>query len=208
METPGAPVIKDLDSFTEGTGAGSFADFVDEDDANELNLGTLVAHPEPSNPNALIMAWLEDVPITGPFSDPITEINAPRASHTALPEDSRQREALERTGALLRSFSIDGDEDGNEEDFRDMDSDDVGDDHVNVTLSVDGSARLRIPSPSNLVSSMSTPLAVMTPRAMKRARSQSPASQASRHVRSKSLSSIHGLPRGLPPWRTNHFAED
>ncbi|KAG6887525.1 hypothetical protein C0992_011951 [Termitomyces sp. T32_za158] len=200
LETPGAPMVKDLDSFTDGTGAGSFADFVDENDANELALGTLVAHPEPRNPNTSIIAWLEDVRITRQFSDPIAESNAPWVSYADLPEDPRQTEALERTGALLEDFSIDGDD----EDSGDMDSDNNGDGDVNISLNVGGSAGSRIPSPSKLVSSISTPLAALTPRAMKRARSRSLTSQTSRHVRSRSLSSIHGLPHGLvalPPWR-------
>ena len=203
IETPGAPVIKDLDSFTEGTGAGSFADFVDEDDANEL-AGTLLAHPEPCNPNTSIMAWIEDVRITHQSSEPIAESNTPWVGCADLPEDPLHTEALETTEALLGDFNIDADAEGSGNIGGDDDGDD---DNVDASVSVGP----RIPSPSNLVPPISTSLTAITPRVMKRARSRSPGSQTSRRVRSGSVSSIHSLPRdftALPPWRSNHHLEE
>ncbi|KAH0581315.1 hypothetical protein J132_07387 [Termitomyces sp. J132] len=205
IEIPGAPVMKDLDSFTEGTGAGSFADLIDQDDSDKLVLGTLLAHPEPCNPNTSIMAWIEDVRITHQTSESIAEGNAPWVGCVDLPEDPLHMEALEATEALLEDFIIDADA----EDPGDMSGDDNGDDDsVDINVSV---GDRRIPSPSYLVPPMSAPPTAMTPRLMKRARSRSPASQTSRHVRSKSLSRIHSLPRdltALPPWRSNHPFKD
>ncbi|KAG6889141.1 hypothetical protein C0995_003501 [Termitomyces sp. Mi166 len=209
LETPGAPAMKDFDCFTEGTGAGSFADFVDEDDANELALGALVAHPEPYNPNTIsIMAWIEDVRITHQSSQPNAESNAPWVGYADLPEDPLHMEALEATEAMLEDFNIDVE--AVSEESGDMNGDDNGDGDGDVSVSVGDSVDPRIPSPINLIPPMSAPPTAMTPRVMKRARSRS-ASQNSRRVRSRSLSSIHGLPRDLttlPPWRSTRPFKD
>ncbi|KAG6841280.1 hypothetical protein C0991_000258 [Blastosporella zonata] len=180
ITTPGAPVMKDLDSFTDGTGAGSFPDFFPEDADEEFTPAALVAHPNCGPYNPFIQAWRMDVSAS----------NAPLVSIADLPEDPLETEALESTEALLEEFVIAESE--KPEHVYGGDNEDVG-----------GGTRMALVPPSNPPPPMSTPVA-MTPRAMKRARSRSPASQSPRHVRSRSLLSIAGFPSdltALPPWR-------
>ncbi|KAG6907367.1 hypothetical protein DXG01_009188 [Tephrocybe rancida] len=183
---PGAPILKDLDSFTDGTGAGSFADFVDEDE--DFTHGILVSHPEPYN--ASIQAWRMDVSASNP--------NAPLVPFADLPDDPLQTEALESAEALLGGFAFDAETN----ELEDVDE------HSDVD--VGGGVELRTPTPCNLVPPISAPI-MMTPRVTKRARPRSTASQSPRRVRSRSLSSIRGLPSDLtaqPPWRLTHPFKD
>ncbi|KAG6815819.1 hypothetical protein H0H87_011118 [Tephrocybe sp. NHM501043] len=188
INTPGAPVMKDLDSFTDGTGAGSFADFGDGDE--EYTPSILVAHPIPYN--ATIQAWRMDVSAS----------NAPLVPFADLPDDPQQMEALESAEALLEEFAINVEEEPEE----------VEDDYAYDTSFNGGIGTHTTPAtPIILVPPMSAPVE-MTPRVMKRARSSSPASQASRRARPRSLSSIGGgLPSdltALPPWRSTYPFKD
>ncbi|KAG6849523.1 hypothetical protein H0H93_007773 [Arthromyces matolae] len=195
METPGAPVVKDLDSFTEGTYTGSFADLLDENDTNELPLGSLVAHPESYNPNMSIMAWREGVETTTHQSPDPSENNAPWVGYAELPEDPLHTEALEEAGAMFWGIAIDEQEAADEDE-----NDNSVDDERPGPSSINS-----IPVPPS-----SAPVGLMTPRVSKRARSRSPAGHSSRYVRSKSLTSLSALPdvTALPPWRSKQPFED
>jgi len=178
---PAAPVMKDYDSFTEGTGKGSF-DYLDE--AEEY--GELVCHPETS-PDALglrlaadpslrrdINIWLQGVPTT---------VSAPTMGITDLPDDPADVAALETAESLLDGISLGSGE---------LD-DTIADDRQLSTCNLPINARAM----------------AMTPRVMKRARSRSPNSQASRRIRrprSRSLSSLSFYTdhANLPPWRTEN----
>ncbi|KAG6812898.1 hypothetical protein H0H92_015633 [Tricholoma furcatifolium] len=197
IKTPNAPMMKDLDSFTDGTGAGSFADFIDEEEEEDdaLVQDAFYSQQQPHNFNSDIESWRKKV-------DSSSEGNAPWVGCTDLPEDPLHTEAIQQTEALLGGIGLnaettsdavqgEGDEDSIAIDDGD-DGSDIGPDR---------------PSASSLVPPMSAPATLtfealmMTPRVMKRARSQSPASQLSRHVRTRS-------PSSFPPWRLPHPFKD
>ncbi|KAF8069094.1 hypothetical protein FPV67DRAFT_1105599 [Lyophyllum atratum] len=181
LHPPAAPVMKDLDSFTEGTGKGSFDSLLDEAASYE---GDLLHHPDDYSLHALgfpdldpsmsdsIEQWREEVSGYG--------LAAPSLGVTDLPEDLMEREAMEEAESMLDIFNL-----GSEE----------LDDTVNDMSSYDASIS-------------SAPLTTATtPRVMKRARSRSPTSQCSRRIRrarSKSLSSICEL-TNVPPWRAKNI---
>jgi len=188
IQPPEAPVMKDLDSFTEGTGKGSFDSILDEAAGDE---GDLVYHPDDANLLALglldpsvshsIEMWREEV--SG------HSVGAPSLGVTDLPEDPIDREAVEAAESLLDVINL-----GSEE-LEDMET-------------VNDSRRMPL-----YVSMSSAPVTATTPRVMKRARSRSPTSQCSRRIRrarSKSLSSICLSTElsSLPPWRTKSMPQN
>ncbi|GLB42180.1 hypothetical protein LshimejAT787_1101950 [Lyophyllum shimeji] len=189
IQPPAAPVMKDLDSFTEGTGKGSFESVIDEaagdggdlfnhpDDTNFAALG-LLPELDPSLSHAIEM-WREEVSGYG--------LGAPNPGIADLPEDPIEREAIDAAESLLDVINL-----GSEE-LEDVVNDPPRRPLYHISLS-------------------SAPLTATTPRVMKRARSRSPTSQCSRRIRrarSKSLSSIclsTELTK-VPPWRAKNDRE-
>lgn len=185
--------MKDLDSFTEGTGKGSFDSILD-DTTNEpgelfyhpdLNSDSLGLMPElDPNLSLSIEMWREEVYFDTPLDLP------PRASQGAeLQENGFAREAIDAADSFSEI---------------NLGSEDLVD-------SIDDGPRMQlyIPTPSSMIESS-------IPRVLKRARSRTP--EPSRRTRprprSKSLSSIRSTGHifaslsSAPPWRTEHFLDN
>ncbi|KAG5636581.1 hypothetical protein H0H81_007552 [Sphagnurus paluster] len=98
--TPSAPVMKDLDSFTEGTGRGSFDSVLDE----PFLEGDLFCHPqEPQMVSRLsIDAWRREI-VGSP-------VGAPSMGPASLPEDPIDAEAMETAESLLDGFNFESEE--------------------------------------------------------------------------------------------------
>ncbi|KAF5379156.1 hypothetical protein D9615_006068 [Tricholomella constricta] len=105
MQPPAAPMMKDLDSFTDGTGKGSLESILDEA-PNER--GDLMYHPDeslgfipeldPSISHSIEM-WREEV--SG------YDASAPSLGVADLPEDPIEREAMEAAESLLDGVKLD-----------------------------------------------------------------------------------------------------
>ncbi|KIM46793.1 hypothetical protein M413DRAFT_23144 [Hebeloma cylindrosporum] len=106
---PNAPLLKDLDSFTDGTGQGSF-DFPLGPGADEASSLPLIFHPpnadthmpmtnslalellpEPGNPNEAVRAWIEGVSATAGSSQP-----PPKKRRRSLTQDDETEERRTR----------------------------------------------------------------------------------------------------------------
>ncbi|RDB27797.1 hypothetical protein Hypma_002157 [Hypsizygus marmoreus] len=189
IRTPLAPEIKDMESFSQGTGVGSFEDLLD---AGPID-GDLFYHP-PENSGSLgllpefdsdvslsIKTWREEVYANAP---PSVQIGV-----TDLPEDDIDREALDAANSLS----------GIKLEHQDQEAA-AADDGLSMEHC--------IPTPTSMIASTA-------PRVTKRARSRTPdESRRTRpRPRSQSLSSIQSFSHNYDdfssaPWRPKSVRED
>ncbi|KAG2020413.1 hypothetical protein CC2G_005759 [Coprinopsis cinerea AmutBmut pab1-1] len=101
VKPPGAPLLKDMDSFTEGTGCGSFEDLPstlnheDSDLVYPTTEETLSLLPPPDSLLAYIEQWRSDI-----LEEPSLPVKRPRSPS---PEDDR---SARRTRPRIRAVSL------------------------------------------------------------------------------------------------------